>query len=361
MAARSSSALVGHHAANYTRSRPASATPSSERTSLIGESVRSGKVFDRWVIDAEGMGASNRMQNVMAETMVPYTVESQPIKRLGRSPCVVRRAQFDGLSLLDCDVPDVFSGCTHVTDGASSDVLLFSLTTAGQQVVEQDHRQAVLEPGDIFIVDSARPGTCHIPSRIHSYTLVVPKDLVSIRAPLSEKLPASSPIARLLGDYLRLLVRELATLPAAAVSVAARATLELVQLATTSDSPAPDALPLRVALLPQVRRYIERQLADPDLSPSAIANANAISVRTLHAMFAATGESVSGYIRRRRLEGSRDELIDRQDRAVIDISRNWGFKNASHFARAFKAEYKIAPHELRRTLIAAKQEQTPPA
>jgi AraC family transcriptional regulator, positive regulator of tynA and feaB len=73
--------------------------------------------------------------------------------------------------------------------------------------------------------------------------------------------------------------------------------------------------------LPQVRRYIERQLADPDLSLSAIANA--ISVRTLQAMFAATGECVSGYIRRRRLEGSRDELIDRQDRAVIDISRNW--------------------------------------
>jgi AraC-like DNA-binding protein len=318
--------------------------------------VDPGNVFDRWVIDAEVMGASNRMQSVMAETMVPYTVETHPVTRQGRSPCVVQRAQFGCLSLLDCDVPDVFSGRTQVVDGTSSDVLLFSLTTAGQQVVAQDDRQAVLEPGDIFVVDSAHPGICYIPSRIHSCTLVVPKELVSIRGPLPDKLPASSPIARLLGGYLRLLVRELAALPAAAVSVAARATLELVQLAAASDSPEPDTLPLRVALLPQVRRYIERRLADPDLSPSSIADANAISVRTLHAMFAATGESVSSYIRRRRLEGSRDELIGRLDRAVIDISRSWGFKNASHFARAFKAEYEMAPHELRRSAIAAQRE-----
>ena len=36
-----------------------------------------------------------------------------------------------------------------------------------------------------------------------------------------------------------------------------------------------------------------------------------------------------------------------QSAAVIDISGQWGYKNASHFARAFKAEYGIAPHELR--------------
>jgi AraC-like DNA-binding protein len=307
-------------------------------------------VFDRWVIDAETLGASKRMQTVMSETMVPYSIDEQPVERIRRSPCIVRRAQFDGLSILDCDVPDVFSGHTHPPDGAKSDLLVITLVTAGQEVVEQDGRQATLEPGDIFIVDAALPGTCHIPSRIHTVTLVVPKPLVSMRGPLPDKLPALSPMARLLGDYMSLLVRDLATLPAAAVSIAATATLELVQLVTATDSPPLDSAPLRVALLPQVRRHIERSLHDPELTPSRIAEANAISVRTLHAMFADTGESVSDYVRRHRLTRSREALISAPEAAVIDVSRRWGFKNASHFARAFKAEYGMAPQDLRRAL-----------
>jgi AraC-like DNA-binding protein len=309
-----------------------------------------GAVFDRWVIDAETLDASTRMQTVMSETMVPYSIDAQPVERIRRSPCVVRRAQFDGLSILDCDVPDVFSGHTHAPGGAKSDLLVITLVTAGKEVVEQDGRQATLEPGDMFIVDAAMPGTCHIPSRIHTVTLVVPKPLVSMRGPLPDKLPARSPIARLLGDYMGSLVRELATLPAAAVSIAARATLELVQLVTARKSAPPDSAPLRVALLPQVRRHIERSLHDPELTPSRIAEANAISVRTLHAMFANTGESVSDYVRRHRLERSREALLSQPDAAVIDISGKWGYKNASHFARAFKAEYGIAPQELRRGL-----------
>ena len=319
-------------------------------------------VFDRWVIDAEALGASKRMQTVMTETLVPYSVDAQPVERLRRSPCIVRRAQFDGLSILDCDVPDLFSGQTHPPDGAKSDLLVITCVTAGQEVVGQDGRQAILEPGDMFIVDAALPGTCHIPNRIHTVTLVVPKPLISMRGPLPDKLPALSPMARLLGDYMGLLVRELATLPAAAVSIAARATLELVQLVTATDSPPLDSAPLRVALLPQVRRYIERYLHDPELTPSRIAEANAISVRTLHAMFAATGESVSDYVRRHRLERSHLALISQPEVAVIEVSRRWGFKNSSHFARAFRAEYGMAPSDLRRALSdgGARGDHAPP-
>src|SRR5258708_1984338 len=225
-------------------------------------------VFDGWVIDAETLGASKRMQAVMSETLVPYSVDQRPVERIRRSPCIVRRAQFDGLSILDCDVPDVFSGQTHPSSGAKSDLLVITLVTAGQEVVRQDGRQATLEPGDLFIVDAALPGTCHIPSRIQTVTLVVPKPLVSMGGPLPDKLPAPSPMARLLGDYMSLLVRELATLPAAAVSIAAKATLELVQLVTVTDSPPLHSAPLPAALLPHVRRDTQRSLPDPRLTPS---------------------------------------------------------------------------------------------
>jgi transcriptional regulator GlxA family with amidase domain len=151
---------------------------------------------------------------------------------------------------------------------------------------------------------------------------------------------------------MRLLVRELPNLPAATVRAATRAAVELLEVISVGDEEAADSQPLRVALLPQVLRYVDRHLADTEMTTSTIAEANAISVRTLHAMFAATGESVNAYIRRCRLEGSRHDLISQPNRKVIDISRRWGFKNASHFARVFKTTYGVAPLELR-TVAAA--------
>jgi AraC-like DNA-binding protein len=302
--------------------------------------------FDRWVIDAEAIGASTAMQTVMAQTMAPYLVDPPHLESADRSPCVIRRARLGPLALLDCQVPDVFSGRTSV-DEACADQLIVTMTTAGQQVVEQDSRRAVLGPRDIFVVDGGRPGVCRIRDRIQSHTLVVPKALVPASFRLPDKLPAGSPKARLLGGYMRLLVRELPSLPAETVDAATRAAIALLELITDKDEYRADSQPLRVALLPQVLRYIDTHLSDTEMTTSTIADANAISVRTLHAMFMATGESVNAYIRRRRLEGSRHDLISQPNRKIIDISRRWGFKNASHFARVFKAAYGSAPQELR--------------
>jgi AraC-like DNA-binding protein len=147
---------------------------------------------------------------------------------------------------------------------------------------------------------------------------------------------------------MRLLVGELPSLPGPASGAAARAVLLLLELIAGKDEESQtDSQPLRVALLPQVRLYIDSHLDDAEMTTSTIAHANAVSVRTVHAMFAVTGESVNAYVRRRRLEGSWHELTSQPHRKVIDISRRWGFKNASHFARVFKATYGIAPLQLR--------------
>jgi AraC-like DNA-binding protein len=108
-----------------------------------------------------------------------------------------------------------------------------------------------------------------------------------------------------------------------------------------------DAGPLRVALLPAVRRHVEDNLGDPDLSPAAIAAAHAISLRTLHAMFAPTGESVGAFIRRRRLERSRADLLAHPRRPITDIALRWGFASPSAFTRAFRAWFDLTPSRLR--------------
>ncbi|MFB7493265.1 AraC family transcriptional regulator [Streptomyces sp. NPDC056161] len=67
-----------------------------------------------------------------------------------------------------------------------------------------------------------------------------------------------------------------------------------------------DAEPLPAPALAQVAKELtDRHLADPGLSPTMPAGELNVSVRTLHRAFAASGESLTAYIRRRRPAGFR--------------------------------------------------------
>jgi AraC-like DNA-binding protein len=63
-------------------------------------------------------------------------------------------------------------------------------------------------------------------------------------------------------------------------------------------------------MMARIRAFIERHLADPDLSPATIAAAHHISTRTLHKLYKAERHPVAASIRRRRLERCRLDLLD---------------------------------------------------
>ena len=98
----------------------------------------------------------------------------------------------------------------------------------------------------------------------------------------------------------------------------------------------------------QARRYIRARLADPDLSPSAVADALHVSCRTLYAAFASTEESIAAEIRRQRLERAHALLVDpARPRSIAKVAAAVGFRNASHFSRTFRAEYGANPRDVR--------------
>ena len=97
-------------------------------------------------------------------------------------------------------------------------------------------------------------------------------------------------------------------------------------------------------LLLKVRRYIEDNLDDPGLCPSSIAAAHAISVRTLHLVFADTGTTVSRWIRDRHLKACYRELSrSGRPETVTDAAFRWGFNDAAHFSRTFKKAFGVTP------------------
>ncbi|WP_331752419.1 helix-turn-helix transcriptional regulator [Streptomyces chartreusis] len=86
------------------------------------------------------------------------------------------------------------------------------------------------------------------------------------------------------------------------------------------------------------------KLSEPELSSSMVARQLNVSVRTLQRAFATEGESVSNYIRRRRLEEARIILTAPRSRLnVSELAAYWQFADSSHFIRAFKEYYGQTP------------------
>jgi AraC-like DNA-binding protein len=105
----------------------------------------------------------------------------------------------------------------------------------------------------------------------------------------------------------------------------------------------------RTSLFERIRVFIEKRLDDTDLSPSTIARAHSISLRYLHLLFSERGVTVGGWVRSRRLARCRVALADvRKDRTITEIALKWGFSDAAHFSRSFKAAFGISPNAFRR-------------
>jgi transcriptional regulator GlxA family with amidase domain len=102
---------------------------------------------------------------------------------------------------------------------------------------------------------------------------------------------------------------------------------------------------LRRSLLLSVHSWIDAHLADPELDPDTIARANHISVRSLHKLFHDQGTSVARWVREQRLANCRRDLADPAlaERGVHAIARRWGFDDAAHFSKIFKASYGEPP------------------
>ncbi|MEO3875231.1 helix-turn-helix domain-containing protein [Nonomuraea sp. B12E4] len=89
-------------------------------------------------------------------------------------------------------------------------------------------------------------------------------------------------------------------------------------------------------LLLRVQTFVRRHLAEPDLSPAAVAAAHNISVRTLHRLFESEEVTVAAWIRAQRLEGCRRDLADPRHagRPIFAIAARWGFTDAATLSRA---------------------------
>jgi AraC-like DNA-binding protein len=234
------------------------------------------------------------------------------------------------------------------------DVCKIDVVARGHGVVEQDGREAVLHTGDLTLVDLSRPGRWRMSPAL-LIAVIFPRTLLPLRRDDVGRLTAVTiPGDRGTGALVSALARELVRHvgdpePGEAVRLGT-AVLDLFTAALAGRLARPVPQPAgRRAMLARVQAYVEEHLGDPALSPQTIADAHFISVRYLHRLFESQEATVAGWIRARRLERCRRDLLDPglRDRPVSAIAARWGMPNASHFSRAFRDAYGVPPVELR--------------
>ncbi|MCP1429303.1 AraC-like DNA-binding protein [Microbacterium foliorum] len=230
-----------------------------------------------------------------------------------------------------------------------------SLMLAGTGMLIQDDREAVLQPGDLAVYDTDRPYSLVFDDDFRTMVVMFPKHLISLPADMVGQLTAvrisgQGGLGGMVVPYLTQLAGNLDQLAGTTGARLAHSALDLVTTVFTRELGLDEvsADPHR-ALVQRIRSYIDRNLASTDLSPASIASAHFISTRHLHGLFQEQGVTVSTWIRTRRLEQCRRDLLDPMlaDRPVAAVAARWGFVDAAHFSRAFKTAFGISPSEYR--------------
>ncbi|MGH3549676.1 MAG: helix-turn-helix domain-containing protein [Pseudonocardiaceae bacterium] len=245
----------------------------------------------------------------------------------------------------------------RLIDQAGDRRLALSLVLAGNWVASEDRSQQVLRPGDLVLWDLARPMTLASSTSISALTFRTPPEVFGtgtdgLVTSAATVLPTGSGLGALITSHLRRLEGLDSGLRP---DVAARLGVATVDLLATYLAELCGTIPFidgadRRSLLHRIKAHIEDRLGEPNLCPATIAAAHHLSVRLLYKLFAADGHTVAGWIRRRRLERTRHDLIhpERAGSSITAVACRWGFTDSAHFSRVFKAAYGINPSDYRR-------------
>jgi AraC-like DNA-binding protein len=237
-----------------------------------------------------------------------------------------------------------------------ADYLKVSVQLSGISTVSQGGQDISLRPGDFILYDTARPYQISGAASFHMQTLMFARDSLRLSSSqlqwlTTRRISGREGLGSLVAQYVAGLARQLDTLGSGSWHLA-DATLDLLaaafaeQLAHTGKT---DLGNSEAGLLLRVRTYIEHRLDNPDLDIASIAAAHHVSVRRLQKLFADREQTVTGWIRGRRIEHCRRDLANPvlAERTVSSIATHWGLFDPAHFSRLFKSTYGLSPREYR--------------
>ncbi|WP_344598916.1 helix-turn-helix domain-containing protein [Streptomyces violaceusniger] len=215
-----------------------------------------------------------------------------------------------------------------------------------------DRGEHTLSAGQYLLRHVGRPWHFQTSPRQTAQTLILPsatlRPLIGVRNITG---PADSAEVRLLFAHIMMVHATMADLSSAGVDAARSTLIQLVKAVARSRFDEAESR-LAPVLAQAAKDFVDSHLADPELSPRMLAHELNVSVRTLQRAFTAVGDSVTSYIRHRRLEEARLALTapSGQLMTISELAAYWQFADGSHFIRTFKKHYGQTPTDYARSI-----------
>lgn len=200
----------------------------------------------------------------------------------------------------------------------------------------------VARQGEIVLMDTAKSTRQEaIDARI--ITIAVSRDLIHTALGAVNQAHGQilrSPDSDLLADYILSLARHAPVLAATAMPGACRAFMDLLSATAHSRTVrlGQETRRLDFARREAVRRFLDDNIADTELTAEAVGRETGISRSSLYRLFGKQG-GVARLILRHRLDALRAALDDGDRDSLADLARRFGFGLQSQMARAFRETY----------------------
>lgn len=243
-----------------------------------------------------------------------------------------------------------YDGCVGDWAGSHDGALAINYYKAGHPRLTQAGRTLQFGPGDIVIRDLCRRWEHECSEDWTLVTLKVPTHCLDgavqdLRSCIMTPLRAGDPRTDLLASLIESLGRiafESALVPYH--DPVERLLRSAIEVAFASEPYCEQ----KRGLPPEVVRYLESHLQDPELSVAGLAREFGLNIRKVQRLFHQAGTTPKAYILGRRLQLAANQLRNASgvDRASItQLAFSLGFNDPGYFSRVFHEKYGVTPTE----------------
>lgn len=240
--------------------------------------------------------------------------------------------------------------------GSSAETLVFNFVVRGQALVEQDGRSVLLRVGDGAVCDAQRTYELRFDEDIDIASIRMPRTLFLHSASRIHQITALSftkigQLCPMLFAYAVSFSETASVLGASSSNKVFKNFTDLLR-AALDEAVLGAPLPLseyRAMALMRVKEFVEQNADNYELDAASVATALNLSPRYINKLMEAEGISISRYIWKRRVERAAIALSDPvlKGKSVSDLAMQHGFNDLSHFSRAFRDRFGLAPKSFR--------------
>lgn len=238
---------------------------------------------------------------------------------------------------------------------AEDDYVGLALIVDGGELYSAGRQEALTRAHELLVWDAMRPATFRSGNDTRLLNMLFPRSLVLQHVPNIEdltcrKIGPETGNGVILASHVATVHQVIDRVPGAQRASIFRATLDLLASCFQPDGPAlRGRTAYRQAMLRKVEAHVREALFEPGFGVESVARHFRVTPRYLHRLFASTGLSFSGWVRNERLARARRALASPafSGESITGLALRFGFCDAAHFSRSFKAQYGGSPKRFR--------------